>query len=203
MPSSTLVLDSRRALLAVIAAAWAGALAGAVLLAWPSPGGGSGAAPRVETRTDAAPAPGLGRRIPVSFGSLSVDSASRLTGPRRAAGLRLRRGDLPLQVAVTFVNTSSRTVRFSPSLFRLLPAAGTPAIAATGGDLAEQRVGARRARRFVLRFAVPGSARQLPDLEVRDPAAGTRTAVPLGTRRALPSFDHVGHTTGPDGRAHP
>lgn len=190
-------------MLAVIAVAWAGALAGAALLAWPSPDGGSGAAPRAEVRAEAVSAPGLGRRIPVSFGSMSVDSASRLAGPRRAAGLRLRRGDLPLQVAVTFVNTSGRAVRFSPSLFRLVPVAGAPAIAVTGGDLAEQHVGARSARRFVLRFAVPGSAPQLPDLEVRDPVAGTRTAVPLGTRRALPSFDHVGHTTGPDGRAHP
>ena len=203
MRSATLVLDSRRALLGLIAAAWAGALAGAVLLL--APAGGDGGAATAEPRAIAGVAEtrGLGRRIPASFGSMSVDSASRLAGPRRATGLRLERGDLPLQVAVTFVNTSSRAVPFSRSLFRLLPAAGAPAIAVTGGDSGRQPVAPGSARRFVLRFAVPAGAPELPPLEIRDPGDGSRTSVPLGTRRALPAFDHVTHSTGPDGRPHP
>ena len=197
------MLGSGPGLVALVAAAWAGALAGAVLLPAPFEGGGNVAAtaPAVAPAS-AADAAGVGRRIPASFGSISVDSASRLAGPRRAAGVELERGDLPLQVAVTFVNTSERPVRYSPRLFQLLPAGRTPAVAVTGGDTTAQSVRPGSAHRFVLRFALPPGGAALPPLELRDPGDGARTSVPLGSRSALPAFDHVNHTTGPDGRRH-
>jgi hypothetical protein len=201
----TAALDQRRSsrrLSTLVATTWAGALGGAVLLVAATLSGGPADDPaRGDARATAPVRAEIGGRIPTSFGSVSVDTAARLAGPRSASGLRLARGDLPLQVAVTLVNTSGRPVPYGRENFRLLGVAGAPAIAVGGGDRG-QDVDARAARRFILRFAVPPGD-VLPQLEVRDPGDGSRATVSLGARAALPIFDHVDHTTGPDGRRHP
>jgi hypothetical protein len=189
----------------LVAAAWVGAIAGGViaLASVPddrAPASGASAAPAASAGSATGPAE-IGRRIPTSFGSMSVDSAARLVGPRSRAGLALGRGDLPLQVGMTFINTSERPIRWSGSLVRLVGASGVPAIRPGGGDTGTIALRPRTARRLILRFAVPAGGAELPRLELREPGASARTSVSLGSVSSLPAFDHVTHSTGPDGRS--
>ena len=185
----------RRPSLLALALAGAGAVAGATMLLGSTTETRQPSVPLVNPTVGASGSAEVGDRVTTGFGSMSLDAAVRLTGPT-GTGLTLRRGEIPLQVSVTFVNTSTRPLGDAPSLLRLVPAGGGPAIDPGAGDLATAPLDARTAKRYVLRYAVPAQG-ALPRLQFSD--RGERTTFSLGDRRSLPGFDHGRHSPGPDG----
>jgi hypothetical protein len=185
----------RRPSLLALALAGAGAVAGATMLLGSTTETRQPSVPLVSPTVGSSGPAEVGDRVTTAFGSMSLDAAMRLVGPT-GTGLTLQRGEIPLQVSVTFVNTSKRPVADAPSLLRLVPAAGGPAIEPGAGDLATAPLDARSAKRYVLRYAIPAQG-ALPQLQFSD--RGERTTFSLGDRGSLPGFDHGRHSPGPDG----
>jgi hypothetical protein len=167
----------------LLALAWLGAAAGTVLSVL-----------ALLERPPAAPeqlaaAKAGGQRVATSFGSMSVDYVVRLTGDRVPMGVRVGRGELPIQVGVTLVNVSERPLRFDPAMLRL-PGAARGAVDV--GRLPGGAVEPRGAHRFVLRYAVPNTA-TLPTLRFRDPGRRAAVGIPLGRRAAMGLLNVASH----------
>ena len=140
-----------------------------------------------------APAPAAqktGLRLPMSFGSVSVDYVGRMIGSNRPMGLRVPRGHLPLQIGVTVVNVTDRPLRVPSDAFSLAAARGGMSFGSLRGGV----VPPRTAHRIVLRYAVPERA-MLPPLVVRDPAGGSRAAL-LGPTKGLTVVNVAAHSIG-------
>jgi hypothetical protein len=174
---------------------WIGCLAGAVLSmialahrpAPASPGDQIVAAQRPS-------APGaVGQRLTTSFGSMSVDYVVRLVGDRKPMGVTVGRGEMAIQLGVTLTNVERRALRFSPTMFQL-PGAARGAVDV--GRLPGDAVPARRAHRFVVRYAVPATA-ALGSLRFRDPGRAAPVVVPLGRRDAMGRLDVTTHDFSP------
>src|SRR3954454_24063423 len=177
---------------ALVAATWAGALAGAVI----------GLVSLLSTSTSSAPAPTnpgvahLGQHITTSFGAMSVDYVVRLTGARNPMGVPDAPGQLPVQIAVTLTNLQKRPLRVTPQMFEL------PAIASGGVDAGAQRIDGSNptsfklaplsAHRFQLRYAVPDAA-TLPRMKFHDPGARRPVVIALGASKGLGTLNVLDH----------
>jgi hypothetical protein len=144
-------------------------------------------------RAAAPPAAETGSaRLQTSFGAVSVDSVVRLTGSERPMGVRVRRGELPIQVAVTVTNIGERPFRVPRSMLVLEDARHG---GIDPGRRTDFRVPALSAHRFILRYAVPAGV-LLPDLVVRDPAGDASTRVALGRADDLSTLNVATHAFG-------
>jgi hypothetical protein len=143
----------------------------------------------------AAPAPAeraTSGRLQTSFGAVSVDSVVRLTGSSRPMGVRVREGELPIQVAVTVTNLGERAFRVPASMLALEQARSG---GIDPGRRTDFRVPSLSAHRFVLRYAVPDGV-VLPELVVRDPAGGAPMRVALGRTDDLNTLNVANHHFG-------
>jgi|tagenome__1003787_1003787.scaffolds.fasta_scaffold20823149_2 hypothetical protein len=178
---------------ALVAATWAGALAGAVI----------GLVSLLSTSPSSAPAPTnpgiahLGQHITTSFGTMSVDYVVRLTGAPNPMGVPDAAGQLPVQVAVTLTNLRKQPLRVTPQMFEM------PAIVSGGGiDSGASRgdgsnpssfaVKSLTAHRFQLRYAVPDAA-TLPRLKFHDPGARRPVVIALGSSKGLGTLNVIDH----------
>src|SRR4051812_25881091 len=120
---------------------------------------------------------------------MSVAYVVRLPGARRPMGVRVGRGELPIQVGVTLTNVTERPLRFDAAMLRL-PGAARGAVDV--GRLPGGTVRARGAHRFVLRYAVPDAA-TLPALRFHDPQDRAAVRIPLGTRAGMGQLNVASH----------
>jgi hypothetical protein len=177
---------------ALVAAAWVGALAGAVL----------GLVSLLSTKTSSAPAPTnpgvarIGDHITTSFGTMSVDYVVRLVGAKNPMGVSDAAGQLPVQIAVTLTNLQKRPLHVTPRMFELPAiASGEAEFGAMRGDGTSPSSGSiasLTAHRVQLRYAVPDAA-TLPRLKFHDPGARRPVVIALGSSKGLGTLNVVDH----------
>ena len=188
-----------RRIIALLAAVWAAAVAGAAIGVATLTGDDAAAPPAERAATPArqaaTPPDGahrLGDRIRTSFGVASVGGVVNVTGPAYAMGLDLRPGDRVFQAQLTLVNMDRDAVVYDPALVTLTPRDAVGAVAIATGSARGGRIEGLSAHRYAVRFALAPGA-ELPRLRLRDPAGGDAALVALGSARGLETLDLAKH----------